>query len=174
MLCTDVREVPLSRGYVALIDAADWPLVSQHRWYSEIKDRTKYARTTRFSGQNRIYVYMHRLIVGEPAGLQVDHRDGNGLNNRRSNLRVATGSQNQMNKGAMPNSTSPFKGVSWNSNAGKWAAVIRKNRKNYYLGLFVDEAKAARRYDDAARVMFGEFARLNFSEPEPRKQAVLF
>lgn len=158
---TDVREVPLTRGYTAIIDATDWPLVSGHSWHAEVSHK----RVTVYAGatiRNR-RVSMHRLLMGEPEGLQVDHRDGDGLNNRRSNLRVATRTQNQRNKIGKRGTSSRFKGVGWHKDAGKWAAFIEKR----HLGLFTDEEAAARAYDEAARAIFGDFARLNFPH-EPR------
>lgn len=176
---TDVREVPLTRGYVALIDAADWPLVQGYSWRAACgkRHRTFYAIAWSGSQKDRSKrtVAMHRLIMGHHPGMEIDHRDGNGLNNTRSNLRIATHSQNQQNKAAKRGTTSQYKGVGWNKNAGKWAAFIRKDRRNFHLGLFVDEAKAARRYDEAARVMFGEWAKLNFPNDVPAtKQELLF
>lgn len=157
-----VREVPLSNGGFALVDAADYLLVSQYNWNRSGKRRKDgtflwYARTTfqqqRFS--------MHRFIAGAQVGQLVDHRDGDGLNNRRDNLRLCTTQQNMMNQGKTHGS-SRFKGVAWHRASGKWMGVIRHNRKNIYLGLHLTEESAARAYDAKAAELFGEFARLNF------------
>ncbi len=111
---------------------------------------------------------MHRAILGvtDPA-IEVDHRSGDGLNNRRGNLREATRAQNSRNLGLPRNSTSGFKGVSFTRSKGQplakpWQASINVNWKGYHLGYFATAAAAARAYDAAARVHFGEFARLNF------------
>src|SRR5258706_4731790 len=101
-------EIPLNRGLVAFVDLADWPLIADYKWTAVIRRHTAYA----FSHGDQ-EVYMHRLILQPPAGLWTDHIDGDGLNNRRSNLRAATPSQNMANR--RPNArghSSKFKGVS--------------------------------------------------------------
>lgn len=110
-------------------------------------------------------VSMHRLILGlsDPKILG-DHADGNGLNNTRGNLRVCTSSQNQMNSRGKRGSSSRFKGVCWNKEMGKWQANIAISKKQKYLGLFENEIDAASEYDKMAIILFGEFAKPNFSK----------
>jgi hypothetical protein len=109
-------------------------------------------------------VSMHRLILGIPPGACVDHKDGDGLNNRRINLRAATYSQNGINRGRPRNNTSGFKGVTRHSRTSKfWKAGIEINRKTVYLGRFQTAEEAARAYDSKAYEVFGEFAVLNFA-----------
>jgi hypothetical protein len=153
--------IPLTQGYVALVDDADAERVSQHRWYPAVHKakHTVYA-WTRING---IYTRMHHFIL--ETRQQTDHRDGDGLNNQRSNLRPATCAQNQQNK-YNPRGSSRFKGVSWHKAARKWRVCISANRKAYRFGLFDSELDAARAYNEAARVLHGEFARLN-DVPEP-------
>jgi hypothetical protein len=93
-----------------------------------------------------------------------DHKDGNGLNNTRSNLRPCTQGQNNMNQRKRKNATSRFKGVTWSAADEKWKACITANHVQHHLGYFCDEEEAARAYDKAARSLHGEFARLNFPE----------
>jgi hypothetical protein len=103
---------------------------------------------------------MHRLFAGAP-GMDVDHINGNGLDNRRCNLRPATRSQNNMNR-AKRRGVSKFKGVS--PKRGKWRAYLKTGKKQHNLGVFESEYDAARAYDVKAKEMFGEFARVNFPE----------
>lgn len=105
---------------------------------------------------------MHGFLTGWP---RVDHINGDGLDNRRSNLREANAAQNAANAGLRSDSVSGFKGVYPNTAGGlPWKAEIRANGKRRYLGIFGDPATAARAYDAAAREAFGEFARLNFPQ----------
>lgn len=163
-------EVPLygknARGRVALVDEADFDLVTQFRWFVREAERPRrpdgpyaYANPCR-DGRQRT-VLMHRLITGWPS---TDHVNHNGLDNRRENLRPATASQNGANRRPVLGHTSPYKGVGWYVKLGKWSARIRCNGKARHLGYFTDEADAARAYDAAARQMFGEYASLNFPE----------
>jgi len=104
---------------------------------------------------------MHRFIVGCAEGLQVDHIDGNGLNNLRENLRICSNNQNQYNQRPRTNGSSRFKGVSWHKNEKVWQATIKFNGRQTWLGQFNSEERAAMAYNEAARRMFGEFALLN-------------
>ncbi len=154
----DVALVPLTRGLVAIIDVSDIGLVEGRLWYAHPWRSTHYA-------ESRGNLKMHRVIMGYgPGDPFVDHIDGDGLNNRRANLRDATRMQNAANSGARPlhGNTSPFKGVSWRKDVGKWRAQIVVDGKSTHLGHFTDEVEAAKVYDDAAHCAFGEFARLNF------------
>jgi hypothetical protein len=152
--------VELSQDQYAVIDAEDWEVASSYRWYAwrSHPSSTWYAASSTPSRR----IYMHRLLAGNPKGLQVDHKDGSGLNNRRSNLRIATSQQNQQNRGMDSRNTSGFKGVKWNARRGHWVACIRANGKDLYLGSFKNAEDAARAYDAAARTHFGEFVAVNF------------
>lgn len=178
----DSLRVPLHShkhpGLYALVDSTDAELVNQYRWYVKTgwqKHRPPvfYAWAYDYSAgrghQNRQHVQLHRLILNlSPADPDVDHIDGDGLNNRRSNLRHCTDSQNQANRhgATKPGSSSVFRGVTWDKACGKWRAIIRAQGTNHHLGLFVCEEDAARAYDRAARRIFGEFATCNFPEDE--------
>lgn len=144
-------------GRVALFDACDEELVAPYSWRSFVRPRTAYVVASHHS----LPVKMHRLILGAPDGVLVDHRDRNGLNNCRYNLRLATTSQNAHNQGARGGS-SQFKGVWWKPKVSRWRASITHERKKITLGHFVNEVDAARAYDAAALRLHGEFAVLNF------------
>ena len=149
------------------VDAADWERVRAHKWYALPNGRTCYAGANVKNGLRWESFKMHVLLL-LPDGQSVDHCHGNGLNNRRYNLRVATTMQNarnrrkslRNNKGVL--SASKFKGVYWNRKRNKWEAHIKLNGMRKYIGLFSDEVDAASAYDAAALQHFAEFARLNF------------
>lgn len=151
-----MAEIETTNGMVAVVDDADVGLVSSYRWFAERRPNgLVYARAS--SPRRLGRPYMHRLILGPGAGRHSDHVDGNGLNNRRSNLRPATVAQNIQNGRRHRDGSSRFKGVGRRRKGG-WMAQIG----GAYLGTFADEEDAARAYDRAARDRFGEFARLNF------------
>jgi hypothetical protein len=168
-ICKDaICEVPLTRGLFATIDAADWPLVSQFKWHA-VESRNSngyYAGACLSRALQAIHgfrtVSLHQFILGRPGKL-IDHRDGNGLNNRRNNLRIATTAGNAQNcrKQVRPTS-SRFKGVSWSKKYGRWVVFVCSNNRNKFFGNFDDEVEAGKAYDEAALRLFGEFARLNF------------
>ncbi len=160
-----MKIIPLSQNRYATIDDEDYELIQQHRWY--FHDR--YTKTNvRVPGTPRRYksVSMHRLIMNAPPGVQVDHRDGNGLNNTRTNLRFATPAQNARNRAACRKNACGFKGVAGIETEGKWAATIHKNGRNIQLGKRSTPQDAARLYNAAAILLYGDFARLN-NVPSP-------
>lgn len=155
--------MPLDDGSVifAIVDVEDAEAVSQRYWRPHVSEANLYAK-----GGG---VLLHRFILGlPPHNPRVDHIDGDGLNNRRENLRLATPAQNSANMRARPGSLSGFKGVTWSKNAKRWRAKIRANGRHRHLGYFTSEEEAARAYDDAARELHGEFACVNFPRPGER------
>ena len=163
---TESVEVPISRGMVALVDDQDLELVSRYSWTAKLDHLVWYATTHARHSDNRRYVLlMHRLIL--PGVARIDHRNGNGLDNRRENLRPCTVRQNTRNQRPHTNSSSRFLGVCWHKRDGVWQAAIKPDGKNIHLGSFRSETDAARAYDVAASRYYGEFARLNFPPTEP-------
>lgn len=165
-------QVPLfgkkAAGRVALIDPADAELVTVHRWYAlewlmPNPGRTRsgpYAAAKARRADGRMTtIYMHTLITGYR---RTDHVNGDGLDNRRANLREATASQNRANQGPQRGSTSRFKGVTWDKQTGRWRAQIAWEGTNRHLGRYRTEEEAAGAYDAAAHELHGAFARLNF------------
>jgi hypothetical protein len=154
-------------GRDALVDDADYELVSQYRWNVWEVRRSNgtmagpYARSLVSTGGSKITIYMHGLIM---CGIRIDHADHDGLNNQRSNLRPVTQSQNARNARPYAGGASPFKGVHWHQSNGKWEASVRAGGKYIFRARFVSEEAAARAYDAAAREAFGEYACLNFPD----------
>lgn len=165
--------VPISAGKIARVSVQDMRRVLQYRWTAQVQKNSDvvYAyRTFADEGKSGKYNSLHRFVLNAPAGVLLDHVDGDGLNCVRSNLRAATKSQNSCNRGISKCNTSGFKGVSWEKRSGRWLAAIQINSKKKYLGLYDDPRDAALAYDSAARMLHGEFARLNFpdlNQPAP-------
>ena len=153
-----MAEIKLTRGMVAIVDDADVPLVAGYSWHAKQCKQTFYAEAC--PGHN-MHILMHHLIVQLDDGQQCDHEDRNGLNNSRSNLRVATRSQNARNKRMSRNNTSGFKGVYFNKHKQRWQAQIVVNGKRRFLGRFATPEAGAVAYDVAAKRLHGEFAATN-------------
>lgn len=154
--------IPLTKGYVALVDRSDFNELSETSWYAiETSGGVYAARRIRENGSSRIQL-MHRYLLGEPEGLHVDHRDHNTLNNQRGNLREATPRDNQGNSRKQASATSCFKGVYWLSARSRWVAEIRAaDGGKVRIGSFKDERDAALAYNRKAKELFGDFAHLN-------------
>lgn len=157
-----MTEVPLTRGYVAFIDDEDAGLVLQYKWYAHITPKTVYARTDQRINGKLCRIYMHRFLLVVKTGYEVDHRDQNGLNNTRDNLRLATSQQNKCNR-VFCKGKSKYKGVVLRG--GKWIARVGASGE-HYLGSFESEVDAAIAYDAKARELYGQFAKTNFT-PDP-------
>jgi len=146
--------------HVTTVDAAEYALVADYRWYVLIGNSgVVYALA---SPPRECTVGMHRLILGvtDPK-VEVDHIDHNGLNNTRANLRVCTKTENLRNSRRRRDNTSGFKGVCWNKRDQHWRALIYIAGKQRYLGVFHTPEEAAQAYNNAAVIHFGEFAHLN-------------
>jgi len=153
-----VRRIALGQNLFATVDAADYEKLCKYRWYASRHGRAIYARC-REKGKDK---YMHRMIMRPRRGYVVDHVDGNGLNNRRCNLRVCTPRQNQANRRPC-GGTSRFVGVFRNKD-NKWQAGIQCHGVQYYLGVYDDEVEAAKARDRKAYELHGERAYLNLPE----------
>lgn len=145
-----MKQIPLTKGKFALVDDEDYDSLMQWNWCLW----KKYAG--RLGG-----IKMHRVINKTPEGMQTDHINGDCLDNRKSNLRTVTVSQNHMNRKKKPATSSQYKGVSWRPNGGSWEAHIRKDSVGVYLGKYKKEEDAALAYNNAALQLFGEHARIN-------------
>lgn len=147
-----VKQIQLTKGYVALVDPADYERVARFPWHVEFSSGKPYA-VYRLRGKR---VWMHRMIANTPDGMRTDHEDGDTLNNRRNNLRAANASQNAANSGKR---SASFKGVSRNGKG--WAAKCGYRGRSFHLGTYPTPERAAVAYDLFAYMAHGEFARLN-------------
>lgn len=163
------RLIPLTQGFSVVVDESDFPELSQHKWCAlNVRKWGKvYAvRAVQLPNGKQRIEYMHRVILDAQPGVQVDHIDGDGLNNSRSNLRGATASQNMANRGATKHNKSGYKGVTaWRN---RWRAKVKAAGQIFYLGLFDTKEDAALAYDAKALALFGAFARLNFPNESRR------
>ena len=141
-----------NRGF-AVVDEDDLEEICRYEWYQHMG----YARARTADGE----VHMSHVVCPCPEGLEVDHINRNKLDNRKSNLRVVTRSENCANRGSFRNSSSQYKGVHWSKKTGRWEVSITKDGIQIYVGSFDDEITAASAYNDYARKLWGEFAVLN-------------
>lgn len=163
-----MKTINLTQGRYAMVDDQDYEWLSQFRWHAAEcpnKGISSLWYAYRHAGQNRPKLSMHRAIAnrcGFPSDKDCDHKDGNGLNNQRDNLRPCTNGQNNGNRRKESGCSSSFKGVYWRKERQQWISRLRRNKQSYFLGCFKSEIDAAKAYDSAAIIHFGEFALLNF------------
>ena len=163
-----MKEIPLTNSPLkALVDDEDFELVSKHSWHLRMSYSKKhfYAEGGRIPGDNTHRFLMHRLVVRAERGIDVDHKNHNGLDNQKHNLRLATKSQNRMNSNTNSNKNgkrpSRFKGVYSHHRGNRWVSHLVANGKWIYIGSFKTEMEAAVAYNEAAKMHHGEFAVLN-------------
>ncbi len=155
--------IPLPGGHVLLVDVADLRLALGHTWAAKKNRHVFYAAAARRVGKGSPRtVYLHNLLMRPERGFIVDHRDGDGLNNRRTNLRISTPTQNQQNARPRINKLSAYKGVTRCKGSKAWRAQIKVNKVLIVIGTYESEIDAAYAYDEAASRHFGDFARVNF------------
>ena len=150
-----MKKIPLTQGKYAIVDNADFSLLNQFKWCL----LHTYAARTKYKPKKT--VLLHRVILNNPVGMEIDHINGDGLDNRRKNLRIVSHQQNLFNRRSNKNSSSVYRGVSWSKSNNKWHAFIQKNGVLFHLGHYSSEREAAMVYNKKAKELFGEFARLN-------------
>lgn len=159
-----MKEILLTQGHKALIDDADFQSVNKFKWHVHFSDSKIYARRKRrvFEGKSTTKIYLHSFLL--PEASRIDHRDGNGLNCQRNNLRAATPQQNGHGFASKRDkATSKYRGVSWSEERKKWVVqVTNPSGKRTSLGRFSSEEVAARVFDKYVRENYGEFASPNF------------
>ena len=172
-----MKEIKLSKGKVAFVNDSDYEKVNQFKWtVSECKNNdgvNYYAYRNVPQGDGTIKsIKLHQFILGKaPDGMIIDHKNGNGLDNRRRNLRFCTKAENARNSKIVAGK-SIYKGVSWSKHRNRWVAYIRFNNRHIYLGSSKIEKEVALKYDIAAKLYFGEFANINFKRDRKSKYTI--
>jgi hypothetical protein len=152
-----MKKIKLSRGKYTLVDDEDYEYLSQWKWFWL---NPGYAARTIRTGKSFRKILMHRLLLNAVKGQEVDHKNANGIDNRRKNLRLCSKMQNHWNRGKSRVNTSGYKGVNWNKHWKIWTARITVNGKRIFLGNFKDKKLAAEAYYKAAIKYHKEFARI--------------
>jgi HNH endonuclease/AP2 domain len=156
-----MKEIKLTQGKFAIVDDEDFERVNQYKWcfqqgYALRGQWIKGEKITKIIG-------LHRFIMNPKKDEFIDHINGNGLDNRKENLRIVTKQQNAFNSNKPITNTSGYKGVSFFRRDKKWRAVIKLNQKYVHIGYFDDKITAAKAYDKKAKELFGNFAKLNYA-----------
>ncbi|MCK5016913.1 MAG: hypothetical protein KAS32_07555 [Candidatus Peribacteraceae bacterium] len=156
-----MKEISLTQNKATIVDDYNYQWLSKYKWYAKKDKYTYYAvRNSNKKGCEQKLIFMHREIIKTPSNKKTDHRNGNGLDNRELNIRICTNSQNNQNRHRAWGK-SMFKGVSWYKRYKKWQVKIRSG-KLIHCGYFHTEIEAAKRYDEKAKELFGEYANCNF------------
>jgi len=159
------RKIDLGEGQFTIVEPRDYYSIRHFKWFVHGNGSNLYAARSALTNDLRSrIIFLHRQIMDPPAGLVVDHRNCDSLDNRRANLRVVTQAVNMRNRRKRKNTSSRFIGVWFDKKRNKWTVQIRYNAQKLWLGRFDDESAAARAYDAAAKKYFGEVARLNFPQ----------
>lgn len=161
-----MKHIPLTQGQVALVDDEDFEYLNQWKWCVSKRSRSYYAVRKIHRNGVATTLSMHVAIMNPQTGTEIDHRDGNGLNNQRENLRPSTRVENSRNRHHFKTSkTSKYRGVYFDKKNRRWCASISPQTGQYvWLGRHATEEAAALAFDEAAKKYFGEFAALNFPE----------
>mgnify|MGYP001561025206 CR=1 FL=1 len=166
-----MRSIPLTKGYEAFIDDADYEAVSRFKWYAHIHRypdgsvKNVYARRTFYMAGKRKQILLHRYLLGlDDPKIQADHKNHSGLDNQRDNIRIVTNRQNLWNQRKSHSvKSSRYKGVWWVKRNNKWEAAIRVASRLIHIGYFVSEQEAAYAYNAEAIKQFDEYASLNIT-----------
>jgi len=153
-----MKEIKLTKEKVTIVDDCDYQRLSKFKWQARQNQSGIWYASRQSKGKT---FRMHRFLLNIPIGFQPDHINGDGLDNRQCNLRIATRSQNNANCRVYKNSPSGFKGIQWYSKKKKWRAQISKEYKRYSLGYFHNLTDACQAYNEEAKILFGNYAKLN-------------
>lgn len=162
LVFSKMKYIKLTKGKRAIVDDEDFEKVNQFKWQTKIHKDTSYASRCDYGGgAYKVEIKMHRFIINAPKEKFVDHINGNGLDNRKENLRLCTHAENQRNAKIRSDNKSGYKGVGWNKQKNKWETRVRLNGRPKIVGFFSDPVDAAKAYDAKAKEIYGDFARLN-------------
>lgn len=159
-----MKEIQLTKGLITVVDDADYKKLAQFKWYAVGHRGKGYA--ARYGGKPQ-HIRLHRELLLAPENMEVDHINGDRLDNRRANLRLATRSENGRNRLKFNYPThSEYKGVTWHSRDKRWQSTIVVDGSHIHLGYFNTEREAALAYNKAAKQHFAEYANLNNFEED--------
>lgn len=158
-----MKNIPLTQGKFAIVDDGDYDWLNQWKWYARKCGKEKWYAVRKQTINGKEYtIYLHRFIMNVPPGLEVDHINGNSLDDRHNNLRICRGQANKWNTQKQKrDKSSKYKGVCWHKTNKKWWAYIHLNGNRKHLGFFDNEDDAGEAYNQGALELFGVFAQLN-------------
>lgn len=161
-----MKEINLTQGKTALVDDEDYEYLNQFKWYAQKHGRGfRVVRTASLKeGKNKKTLFMHKEILSYSGELDIDHIDCNSLNNQKNNLRLCTHLENCANVLGR-NKQTKYKGITWAKKRKRWSVQIGHNKKRYWLGYFVNEIDAAKKYNEKA-ISFNSYYKLNKIENE--------
>jgi hypothetical protein len=154
-----MKYIELTQGKRTMVDDEDYNELSKYKWYARKTGKKYYVLRHFYAGKKQYkHILLHRMIMNTPDGMCTDHINGDGLDNRKSNLRICTISENLMNRGSQKNNASGLKGAYYNKRAKNWQSYIKAENKNIYLGSFRSKEQAHDAYCEASKKYHGEFA----------------
>ena len=152
-----MKKVQLTQNKFTIVDDGDYEYLNKYNWYVAKSKYSYYAAFDRRNKKINKTIYLHRIIMNCPDGKFIDHINGNGLDNRKENLRICNKSQNSGNSKLRTDNTSGIKGVSWDKRNKKWVVRIKMDGKHKFLGYFSNKYYAKNVYEKVAKGYFGEF-----------------
>lgn len=152
-----MKKIPLTQNQFAIVDNEDFEWLSRWKWIAAKNHYGGFAAIRKESITDKT-IFMHRVIMNTPKGMDTDHKNHNTLDNKRENLRIATRAQSNQNTRKQKGCSSRYKGVYWYKDRKKWRALIRLDGKIHHLGYFISEKEAALVFQEAANKYHGEFA----------------
>ncbi len=155
------KNIPLTQRKVAIVDDADFEQIAKYNWHFSGRYAARWGKR---HFHKREKVLMHRAILKPHEGSEIDHINGNTLDNRRENLRICSHAENMHNARRRFDNTSGFKGVTWNKQHSKWQAQIQVSGSKVFIGRFNNKVEAAIAYDEKAREILGIYAKVNFDD----------